>query len=241
MKILKFLKGNKLLSVVILIYIVLFVVMPNKGQEAVKNSMYYVIEMLEIMPVVFILTSLLEAWVPRKVIYNSFGEDSGIKGSVLSFVIGSFSAGPIYAAFPVCKMLLKKGASIYNIIIILSAWAVIKVPMLINEVKFLGGEFMGIRWILTVTSIMLMAYIVNKIVKKNNIPIEVKDKFEEGSLKVNQNYCIGCGLCSKLIPEYFAVENKKAKCIKREVTEADKEKLEQIISKCPASAIKLDN
>lgn len=241
MKILKFIKGNKLLSVVILIYIVLFIVMPNKGQEAVKNSMYYVIEMLEIMPVIFILTSLLEAWVPRKVIYNSFGEDSGIKGSVLSFIIGSFSAGPIYAAFPVCKMLLKKGASVYNIIIILSAWAVIKVPMLINEVKFLGGKFMGIRWILTVTSIILMAYIVNKIVKKNSIPLKDANKFEKDGIKVNQNYCIGCGLCSKLMPEYFVIENKKAKCIKKEVMEEDKEKLEELISKCPANGIRLYN
>ena len=31
---------------------------------------------------------------------------------------------------------LKKGASISNIVIILSAWAVIKVPMLANEAKF---------------------------------------------------------------------------------------------------------
>ena len=63
------------------IYLFLFIVMPDKGVKSVKNSMYYVIEMLEIIPVVFLLTSLIEAWVPREVILNSFGEDSGVKGS----------------------------------------------------------------------------------------------------------------------------------------------------------------
>lgn len=60
------------------------------------------------MPVVFILTSILEAWVPREVIMNIFGEKAGIKGSMMSFILGSLSAGPIYAAFPISKMLLKK-------------------------------------------------------------------------------------------------------------------------------------
>jgi uncharacterized membrane protein YraQ (UPF0718 family) len=66
------------------------------------------------------------------------------------------------------KSLLKKGASISNIVIILSAWAVIKVPMLANEAKFLGVNFMAVRWVLTVTAIFVMAYMVGKIVKKGS-------------------------------------------------------------------------
>jgi hypothetical protein len=39
--------------------------------------------------------------------------------------------------------------SISNIVIILSTWAVIKVPMLLNESKFLGTKIMFNRWVLT--------------------------------------------------------------------------------------------
>lgn len=63
-------------------------------------------------------------------------------------------------------LMLKKGASITNIVIILSSWAVIKIPMLANEVKFLGIKFMGIRWVLTVISIFTMGYFMALFVKK---------------------------------------------------------------------------
>ena len=182
MSIIKAIKKNKLLFVVVLAYIFLMIAMPQKALESGKNSMYYVKEMLQIMPVIFILTSLIEAWVPRETIMKGFGEGSGFKGSIFSFILGSFSAGPIYAAFPVCKILLKKGASVSNIVIILSAWAVVKVPMLLNESKFLGPRFMAIRWVLTTISIFIMAYIISAIVKKDTIPYDV-DNIEGGPIK----------------------------------------------------------
>lgn len=170
MNIMKTVKKNKLMFAVLAVYGVLFAVMPQKAVEAVKNSAYYIKEMLFIMPVVLVLTALIETWVPRKTIMNSFGEGSGVKGAIYSFLLGSFSAGPIYAAFPICKMLLSKGASIANIVIILSAWAVVKVPMLANEAKFLGPKFMALRWVLTTVSIFIMAYITSALVKKEELP-----------------------------------------------------------------------
>ena len=73
-------KKNKLLAAVSLAYIFLFIAMPDKAYLSVKNSIYYIIEMLEIMPLIFILTSIIEAWVPKEVIMNGFGEKAGIKG-----------------------------------------------------------------------------------------------------------------------------------------------------------------
>lgn len=204
-------RRNKLLAAVSSLYVVLFITMPDKGFLSVKNSMYYVIEMLQIMPVVFVLTSIIETWVPKEMIINGFGERSGVKGNIYSFLLGSFSAGPIYAAFPVCKMLLKKGASITNIVIILSAWAVIKIPMLANEAKFLSVQFMGLRWILTVFSIILMAYAVSMIVKKENVPFDIEGEGAEISgIDIHEEYCIGCDLCIKSSLDYFEVNNKKS-------------------------------
>src|SRR5690554_4756543 len=153
--------------------------------------------MLTIMPVIFLLTSLIEAWVPKKMIMEYLGDKSGLKGSFISILLGSISAGPIYAAFPVCKTLIKKGASISNIVVILSAWAVIKVPMLANEAKFLSPKFMATRWVFTTISIIIMGYIVSKLVKREDIPME-EEKIETGKILVNEAYCIGCGVCEKL-------------------------------------------
>lgn len=238
MKIIDIVKKNKLLTVVALIYIFLFITMTDKAYMSVKNSMYYIKEMLEIMPVIFILTSIIEAWVPKEVIMNGFGEKSGIKGSIFSFMLGSFSAGPIYAAFPVCKMLLKKGASIRNIVIILSAWAVIKVPMLANEAKFLGPRFMGIRWILTVISILIMSYLMTLFVKKKDIPVkEDRSIGKVTGIHIKEQYCVGCGLCEKLMPQHFVIIDKKGKWKESTLNDEQINELKEIINKCPAKAI----
>lgn len=236
--VIKIFKKNKLLVGVVLAYIILSITMPSKAVQSGKNSMYYVIEMLEIMPVIFILTSLIETWVPKDVIIKSFGENAGFKGGIFAFLLGSFSAGPIYAAFPVCKMLLKKGASVFNIVIILSAWAVVKVPMLANEAKFLGVKFMGVRWVLTTISIFVMAYLVSLIVKKDNIVLdEEADTKEMNTIHVKQQYCVGCGLCAKLCSNNFVMIDRKVK-VENEIIEDDsREDIIKAAEKCPAKAI----
>lgn len=190
-------KKNMILSIAVLGYMIVSLINIDTMFDALENSKYYFIEMLQILPPIFILTSLIQTWVPTRVIVKHFGDGNGIKGGLISFLIGSLSAGPIYAAFPVCKTLLKKGASIKNIVIILSAWAVVKVPMLINEVKFMGSKYMLVRWVFTVIAIVMMSIIVGLIVKEKDI------KLEEDELVVNKKICIKCGLCINKYPDFY--------------------------------------
>lgn len=147
------LKKNKFLVVVPVISMILFITNTEKALLSVKNSGYYIKEMLMIMPVVLLLTVLIEAWVPKKMIMEHLGDESGLKGAFISLLFSIVSAGPIYATFSVCKTLLRKGARVSNIVVMLSVWAVIKVPILTNEAKFLSPKFMVTRWILTTLSI----------------------------------------------------------------------------------------
>ncbi len=87
------LKKNKFLLVVALIYLLLFTINMEKATLSVKNSGYYIKEMLMIMPVVFLLTALIEAWVPKEMIIEHLGDESGLKGSLISLLLGSISAG----------------------------------------------------------------------------------------------------------------------------------------------------
>lgn len=187
-----------------------------------------------IMPVIFILTALLDMWVPKEKIMRYLGKGAKAKGVFLSFVVGSVSAGPIYAAFPMCVMLHKKGASIRNIIIILSSWAVIKVPMLLNEAKFLGPKFMAIRWVLTVIAIIIFSWIAAKIIKDKDLPGEV---LTQPGLHINRDACMGCTLCAKNYPEVFEMENKKAISKSYEESGLDTDRLENAIKSCPVKAI----
>lgn len=237
MKAVSIIKKNKLLFLVALAYLVIFAISPDKAMKSVGNSVYYLVEMLQVLPVIFLFTVVIEALVPKEMIMRGFGERSGFKGNLLALLLGSISAGPIYAAFPISKTLLGKGASISNIVIILSAWAVIKVPMLANEAKFLGINFMIVRWVLTVIAIFLMAYITGMIVKRKDLPVDSK---KTEPLEIKEDYCIGCGLCVKLLPEYYEMNQNKAVVRKTPEGKDALQAIQESIEKCPSKAIILN-
>ncbi|SDK98653.1 permease [Natronincola ferrireducens] len=235
----QFIKKYKLISVTITLYFFTFVFSKGHFIHALQNTRHYLFEMLMVMPVIFMLTVLIEIWISKEAIMKHLGERSGLKGIGFSVALGSLSAGPIYAAFPICKMLLSKGASIVNIVVILSAWAVIKVPMLANEARFLGPKFMTIRWILTVISIYLMAYIMGVLIKKEDLP-QMKASNPEG-LSINENYCVGCSICVKMLPEVFEINQKKAVVNPIHLDPSNMSAIIKTIEKCPTKAITLNN
>jgi len=155
------------LVVIISVYVIMAIFSVDIFKRSTNEAIYYIKEMIEIMPVIFGMIVLIEVWLPRKVIVKNMGDGSGIKGVILAFVMGMLSAGPIYAAFPITKALYKKGASTKNIVIIVSSWAVIKVPMLVNEAKFLGLKFMAVRWVLTIIAILIIGTAMDKMISKN--------------------------------------------------------------------------
>lgn len=236
MKLFTYLKRNKFLAIMVLAYLALAALKPDLAAHAFGNSSYYFIEMIQIMPMIFLLTVVIDVLIPKEVIIKHLGEDSGIKGGILALVLGSVSAGPIYAAFPVSKMLLQKGASISNIVVILSAWAVVKVPMLANEAKFLGIEFMGTRWFLTVLSIFAMGALVASIVKKEDLP---EGKSSQKLIVVHQTYCMGCSLCQRLGPQLFEMVDGKAVIKQQPMAPKQFQAVKSIAEKCPGQAIQL--
>lgn len=215
-------KKHKILLIAICGYVILGIMDPTKVLIALKESKYYFIEMLQILPAVFVLTSMIQTWIPTQVIMKYFGKNSGVKGYFVSIVIGSLSAGPIYAAFPVCQTLLKKGARVSNVVIILSTWAVVKVPMLINEVKFMGLKYMIFRWTFTILAIFIMAYLMEKLIETESI---IKSDIESISAA-----CILCNQCIKNYPDTFKIVDGKVKALK--VPTQDE------IGICPVGAIK---
>lgn len=231
MKIVQKAKAHLFVLLVATAYAAFFLIRPGAGIAAVKNSAYYIREMIMIMPVIFVLTALLDMWVPKEKIIKFLGREAKAKGVVLSLILGSISAGPIYAAFPLCVMLHKKGASIRNLVIILSAWAVIKVPMLLNEVKFLGIQFMAVRWVLTVIAIIVFSWMTARFVKDSDLPRQLQIP-----LTINTAACMGCKLCTKSYPELIEMQNKKA-ILKKTGTAIDQEKLLLAVQACPVQAI----
>jgi len=117
-----------------------------------------------IIPPIFILLGLLDIWVPRETMVKYMGKGSGLKGIVLAFLLGSAAAGPLYAAFPVAVVLLKKGTKFSNVLIFIGAWSTTKIPLLLFEASAMGYKFMITRLIIDIFGILGIAYITEKLI-----------------------------------------------------------------------------
>ncbi|MTI83791.1 MAG: permease [Firmicutes bacterium] len=156
-------KKYNLFFLVVLVDLILWFYWPDKGTTAVISTGDYLVEMLLFIPPIFILIGLLDVWVPREIVEKNVGSESGVKGVVISILVATAAAGPLYAGFPVAYTLMEKGCRMANVVIFLGTWATIKVPMLMMEIKFLGMEFAAARLLLTLPAIILSGYLVERL------------------------------------------------------------------------------
>ncbi|MGO2118047.1 MAG: permease [Fusobacterium sp.] len=162
----KIIKIYKVFIVLVLINIILGIFFPKIGKDSVLITKGNVLEMLKVIPPVFVLLGLLDVWVKKEVMIKYMGEKSGIKGLILAFLVGSSAAGPLYIAFPIAGLLLRKKASFFNVFIFIGAWSTTKIPMLLFEITNLGGKYALIRLCFSVVSIIIIAFVLNKTTTK---------------------------------------------------------------------------
>lgn len=162
------LKRYKVFIVLLLVQIILMVTLPEIGWNSLRNIESNVKEMLGVIPPVFILLGLLDVWGDRQTMMKYTGSGSGMKGAFISFILGSAAAGPLYAAFPIAAMMLKKGSSLFNVFLFIGAWSTTKIPMLTFEASSLGVPFMAVRLCMSIVGITLIAAIMNGTLSKKD-------------------------------------------------------------------------
>lgn len=155
----KNLKRYRLFFILILGYGVLYFINESLFNMSTQKTSSSLLEMILVLPPVFILLGLLDVWVKRETMVKMMGKDSGIMGILLAFFLGSAAAGPLYAAFPVALTLLKKGSSFRNVLILIGAWSTTKIPLLIFEASSMGLNFTLIRFGLNIFGILGIALI----------------------------------------------------------------------------------
>jgi uncharacterized membrane protein YraQ (UPF0718 family) len=142
----------------------ILLIFPERSAPTLSASKKYFLDLLIIIPAAMIIIGLFSVWVPEEIITRYMGKASGIKGIFLSIFLGMLPTGPLYIAFPMAVVFLKKGAKISNIIIFISAWACIKLPQELIEIQFLGIRFTSLRLVLTIIFTIIMGLIIEKII-----------------------------------------------------------------------------
>jgi len=147
-----------------------YAIRADKALSILVVSKDYLLEMLSILPPVLILCGLFDAWVPKQTVERLMRESSGAKGAFVALLLGTVAMGPLYAAFPIGRSLLKKGASLFNIAVFLCVWASIKIPMILFEIKFLGVRFALLRLALTIPAILIISGLLKLAVPASSGP-----------------------------------------------------------------------
>lgn len=151
----------------------LLLIAPDTGWKALSLTRDNVLEMLSFLPPIFVLLGLLDVWVDRETMMKYMGDNSGLRGHLLAFILGSAAAGPLYAAFPMAGVMLKKGASMMNVFIFIGAWSTTKVPLIMFETATLGFRFMILRLAFNIVGIVIIAKILNAEARKVSLKVPV--------------------------------------------------------------------
>lgn len=165
----KLLVRYKFFIITVILVCVLTIVNYKLGTKALGIAAYSFKEMAMVIPPIFILLGLLDVWVPRETMVKYMGEESGIIGIILSIILGSAAAGPLYGAFPMAAVFMKKGVKLSNILIFIGAWSTTKIPMFLFEMSSLGSKFAITRLLIDIPGIIIIAYILSSLIKKDEV------------------------------------------------------------------------
>ena len=146
----------------------LYIVNKEIGLKAATITLSSFKEMIMVIPPIFIL-GLLDIWVSKEIMVKYMGEGSGIKGVLIAILIGSAAAGPLYGAFPVAAVFMKKNVSFKNVVIFMGAWSTTKIPMFLFEVSSLGLKFALTRLIVDIFGIIIIAHVLSNLVSKEEL------------------------------------------------------------------------
>jgi uncharacterized membrane protein YraQ (UPF0718 family) len=142
--------------------VVLLVTSPDRTGATVEAARTFLVEMITILPAVVILMGLFAVFVSREFVVRHLGASAGVRGFLVAILLGALPTGPLYVAFPLVKAMRAKGAGTANMVAFISAWACIKLPQEMVEIRFLGLPFAATRLLLTIAAVAVMGAITQR-------------------------------------------------------------------------------
>ncbi len=127
------------------------------GIEAGQQFLAFSWTMALVMPAAFVLIGLFEAWVPQHVVERHLGVESGLRAHLWSALLAGTAVGGLVVAFPVAAVLRRKGARMAVVLSYVGASGVVRVPMTLFEMSFLGVEFTLVRYAIAVPLLIVSA------------------------------------------------------------------------------------
>lgn len=145
------------------------------GKRMAGTFYTFSMEMLLLVPCIFILIGLLDVWIPQQQIQKHIGEKSGFMGAVYVILLAMFQGVPFYGAIATAHLMWKKGCSMRNVFLYLGAYSTLKVPMLLFEVNFIGWRFTLVRAAVALPVFMFIAQVMTAYTRRTGLQLRQFD------------------------------------------------------------------
>ena len=155
--------------IMIALITILYFINNEVGVNASNKTLSNFKSMLGVLPPILVLIGLLDVWIPKETMIKYMGPDSGLKGILIALVLGSLAAGPLYVAFPIAAILIKKQARFAYVLFFLGVWSSSKLPLLMYEFTSFGGVFTTIHVISNLTIFLVGSFIIEKMINKETL------------------------------------------------------------------------
>ena len=143
----------------------------NPGKLIGQNFTSFAIEMIKLLPFIFILIGLFDVWVKKEFVEKHLGKNSNPLSYLWAILLAGPIAGGLIAAFPIAYSLFQKGAKMSVIFTFISAAAVCRIPMTLFEASFLGIKFTIVRLLVSIPLVIISSIIVGNFLEKKDYRI----------------------------------------------------------------------
>jgi len=164
----KTVKTYLLTIIAFIILAIMFFTNRDTGTQAFTITISSILSMLKVLPPILIIMNALDVLIPKEIVIRHMGEGAGLRGYLWALILGTFAAGPLYAAFPIAAMLAKKEARMAYLVFFLGMWTVTKLPVFTFELNFFGYAFTGLHVLTGIVFFFFLSLILEKVFLKND-------------------------------------------------------------------------
>ena len=166
----------KIIKIFVLLFYAVFILVSfmfgfNPGKQIGYNFAAYSLEILKLLPCIFILIGLFDVWVKRETIEKHLGKESTIFSYIWAILLAGPIAGGLLVAFPIAYSLFQKGAKLSIVFTFIGAAAVCRIPMTLFEISFLGIKFSLIRLFVSIPLVVLSSICLGNYFEKKGYKI----------------------------------------------------------------------
>ncbi len=117
----------------------------GKHAEGLRIASRLTFEVLPLLIFAFIVAGMVQVILPRELVSQWVGAQSGLRGILIGSVAGGLTPGGPFVTLPVAAGLLRAGAGIPTMVAFVTAWSLWAVARLPMEFGIMGWKFTMIR------------------------------------------------------------------------------------------------